>query len=79
MVKCLCIGATVLMTGCAEEDIKARLGKVQAAFCNLRSIWRCSQLSVNAKLRIFKSSVVAVLLYGCRVLRMVKIKVTKRS
>jgi len=66
------LGATVTTTGGAGEDISVRLGKVQAVFCNLKNIWRNSQLSINTKLSIFRSSVLAVLLYGCETWRMIK-------
>ena len=35
-------------------------------------IWRSGQLSKNTKIRIFKSNVIAVLLYGCETWRMTK-------
>ena len=56
------LGATVTSGG-AGEDISARLGKAQAVFGNLKNIWKKSQLRINTKLRIFRSSVLAVLLY----------------
>ena len=65
-------GVTVTTTGGAGEDISSRLGKGQAVFYNLKNIWRNSQLSINTKLKIFKSSGLAVLLYGCETLRMIK-------
>ena len=63
------LGATVTTTG--------RLGKAQAVFCNLKNIWRNSQLSINTKLRIFRSSVLVVLLCGCETWRMIKGDETK--
>ena len=63
------LGATVTTTGGAGEDISARLGKAQAVFCNLKNIWSTSQLSINTKMRIFISSVLAVLLFGCETWR----------
>ena len=66
------LGATVTTTGGAGEDIRARLGKALAVFCN----WN-SQLSINTKLRILRSSVLAVLLYGCKTWRMIKSDETK--
>ena len=75
--KFLYLGATVTATGGAGENIKARLGKARAVFCNLKNIWRSSQLSINTRLRILKSSVLAVLLYGCETLRMIKSDETK--
>ena len=58
--------------GGAEEDIKSRLGKARGAFNKLVKIWRSGQLSKNTKIRIFKSNVIAVLLYGCEIWRMTK-------
>ena len=71
------LGATVTTTGGAGEDISATLGKAQAVFCNLKNIGRNSQLSINTKLRIFRSSVLAVLLYGCETWQMIKSDETK--
>ena len=71
------LGAVVTTTGGAGEDICSRLGKAQAVFCNLKIIGRNSQLSINTKLRIFRSSVLAVLLYGCETWRMIKSDETK--
>ena len=65
------LGATVTTTGGASEDISARLRKAQGVFCNLKNIWKNSQISINTKLRIFRSSVLAVL-YGCETWRVIK-------
>ena len=71
------LGAMVTTTGGAGEDISARLGKAQTVFCNLKNIWKNSQLSINTKRRIFRSSVLAVLLYGCETWQMIKSDETK--
>ena len=63
------LGATVTSTGGAGENISARLGKAQAVFCNLKNIRRNSQLGINTK--VFKFSVLAVLLFGCETWRMI--------
>ena len=64
--KFIYLHATVTTIGGAGEDTSARLGKAQAVFCNLKNIWRNSQLSINTNLKIFKSSKLAILLYGCK-------------
>ena len=58
--------------GGAEDDIKNRLGKATGEFNKLAKIWKSGELSKNAKIRIFKSNVIAVLLYGCETWRMTK-------
>lgn len=71
------LGGTVTQEGGSDEDIKSRLGKARAAFSKLRNIWKSSQLKLKTKLKIFKSNVVAVLLYGCETWRMTKRDATK--
>ncbi|KAL9971498.1 hypothetical protein ACROYT_G017669 [Oculina patagonica] len=66
------LGARVTRHGGAEKDIKSRLGKARGAFNKLVKIWRSGQLSKNTKIRIFKSNVIAVLLYVCETWRMTK-------
>ena len=46
--------------------IKSYYGKVTAAFNKLAKIWRSGQLIKNTKIRIIKSNIIAVLLYGCK-------------
>ena len=58
------LGASVNKHGGTVEDIKDRLGKATGVFNELAKIWRRGQLSKNTKIRIFKSSVIAVLLNG---------------
>ena len=60
------------MHGGAEDDIKCSLGKARGAFNKLVKIWRSGHLTKNTKIRIFKSNVIAVLLYGCETWRMTK-------
>ena len=71
------LGGTVTQEGGSDEDIKSRLGKARAAFSKLGNIQRGSQLKMKTKLKIFKSNVVAVLLYGCETWRMTKRDATK--
>jgi len=66
------LGARVTKHGGVEDDIKSHLGKATAAFNKLAKIWRSGQLSKNAKIRIFKSSIIAVLLHGCETWKMTK-------
>lgn len=77
VLKFVYLGGTLTQKGGSEEDIRSRLGKARAAFSKLRNIWKSSQLKLNTKLKIFKSNVVAVLLYGCETWRMTKSNETK--
>ena len=51
--------------GDSEPDVKRRISKASQAFSMLKNIWKSKKLSRNTKIRIFRSNVVSVLLYGC--------------
>lgn len=56
------LGAKLTKYGGTDNNIKSRLGNAVAAFNTVAKIWRSGQLSKDAKIRIFKSNVIAVLL-----------------
>lgn len=58
------LGSVIDEQGGASEDIKVRIQKARGAFVLLQKIWKSKVLSVHTKLRIFKSNVKPVLLYG---------------
>ena len=66
------LGSVVNKDGGTDEDIKSRTSKARHAFRILRSIWRSSALSQHNKIRIFKSNVQSVLLYGSETWRTTK-------
>ena len=59
------LGATVTKEGGGTEDIKKRLSKAQGAFYNLKEIWNTRSIGRNTELKLFKTLVRPVLLYGC--------------
>ena len=59
------LGARITKHRGAKDDIKSRLGKARGAFSKLVMIRRSGQLNKNTKIRIFKSNVIAMLLYEC--------------
>ncbi|PSN34693.1 hypothetical protein C0J52_25284, partial [Blattella germanica] len=58
------LGSIVTPTGGTVEDVVNRIKKANAIFVQLYSVSRNKCISRNNKLRIFKSNVKAVLLYG---------------
>ena len=48
----------------STANISARLKKTRAAYYKLRKVWASSQYRRKTKLRIYKSNVMSVLLYG---------------
>ena len=64
------LGATVCKQGGGEEDIKARLGKARGAFLRLNRVWNSSSVSRRTKIRLYKTLVKPVLMYGCETQKM---------
>ena len=52
------------------KDLKNRLSKARGAFIRLKKIWRSSNISRKTKLRLYKTLVVPVLVYGCETWKM---------
>ena len=59
------LGTTVTKEGGGTEDIKKRLSKARGAFFNLKKIWNTRSIGWNTKIKLFKTLVRPVLLYGC--------------
>ncbi|VDP37167.1 unnamed protein product [Schistosoma mattheei] len=55
--------------GGSHADVKSRIGKVRAAFLQLKNIWNSKQLSTNIKVRIFNTNIKKVLQYEAEIWR----------
>ncbi|XP_048753924.1 uncharacterized protein LOC125665316 [Ostrea edulis] len=58
------LGSKITTDGDSEADVQARISKATGAYAALRNIWRSTKFSTNTKIKIFKSNVLGVLLYG---------------
>ena len=56
--ECIYIGSKITADGDSEKDVEARISKPRGAFAILNIIWK------STKIKIFKSNVLGVLLYG---------------
>lgn len=57
-------GSKITTDGDSIADVLSRIFKATGAYADLRNIWRSAKISINTKMRIFKSKVLGVLLYG---------------
>ncbi|XP_061188858.1 uncharacterized protein LOC133197034 [Saccostrea echinata] len=73
------LGSKVTTDGGAETDIKERLSKARAAFNNLHTVWRSSQYTTRTKLKLYKSCILPILLYGSECWRMTESDLNKLS
>ena len=58
--------------GGGMKDLKNRRSKARGAFIRLKNMWRSNSISRKTKLRLYKTLVVLVLLYGCETWKMNK-------
>lgn len=59
------LGSTVTKDGSSTKEIKTRLGIASSARTRLNNIWKSNVISLPIKIKLFKSLVVSILLYGC--------------
>ena len=60
------LGSVVHNDGGSRQEVLRRIGLAHGVMDSLnQSIWRCRYLCRRTKIRIFKSLVLHVLLYGC--------------
>ena len=58
------LGSKMTADGSSEREIRARLSKADQAFATLRNIWKSGKICQKTKIRLFKSNVLSILLYG---------------
>ena len=58
------LGSKITTDGNSDMDVLHRLSKARGACAVLRNIWRSSRTGTKTKLKIFKSNVLGVFLYG---------------
>ena len=58
------LGSEICKDGVSDADVNCRVRKTKGAFGILSPIWRNGSFPNSLKIRIFKSKVVSVLLYG---------------
>ena len=66
------LGSVLTLNGGTEEDIKSRLSKARTAFARMKPVWKSKIYNRTTKLKLYKSIVLPVLLYGSECWRMTK-------
>lgn len=52
------------MMSSSEKDMRARKGQAWGAFWKMKEIWKSKSIKIQLKVRLFKASCLAILLYG---------------
>lgn len=73
------LGSIVTTDGGADRDIQQRIAKARAAFKNLQAVWKSSQYTNRTKLKLYKSCILPILLYGSECWRMTENDLNKLS
>ena len=63
------LGSTLSSDGDIMTEIKIRIGKAASAFNNLNNIWKSRKISRTTKMKLYRSNVRTVLLYGAETWR----------
>jgi hypothetical protein len=61
----LFVGTTLTDQNCIHEEIKSRLNSGNACYHSVQSILSSRLLSKNVKVKIYKTIILPVVLYGC--------------
>ena len=59
------LGSRISKGGDSKSEITSRISKAKHSFHLLKKTWKSKKIKLKTKLRIFKSNVLSVLLYGC--------------
>ncbi|XP_061188795.1 uncharacterized protein LOC133196968 [Saccostrea echinata] len=54
----------ITANGDSTLDVENRIAKARTTFANLRNIWKSSTIRTKTKIKIFKTNVIGVFLYG---------------
>jgi hypothetical protein len=66
------LGTTLTDQNCIHEEIKSRLNSGNACYNSVQSLLSSRLLSRNVKVKIYKTIIVPVVLYGCETLSQIK-------
>ena len=58
------LGSLMTTDGSCDREVKARIGRANAAFGTLEKIWKTNGCSLRIKLRLYEAIVLSTLLYG---------------
>ena len=58
------LGSVVDKQGGTDREVATRIGKARTAFIMMKNIWTSKKIKLSTRLRLFKSNVKSVLLYG---------------
>ena len=66
------LGAKLCKEGGGMRDLRNRISKARGAFIKLKKIWSSKSITRRTKIKLYKTLVVPVLLYGCETWKMNK-------
>ena len=71
------LGSVIANNGSCDKEIRIRLGKANATFGRLNSVWKDKGLSLITKTRLYRALVLTALLYGAETWPMTKANMKK--
>ena len=71
------LGSILSIDGAAEKNIKSRLNKAKHAFRSMSTVWKFFLYTVNTKIKLHKTSILPVFLYGSECWRVTEQNINK--
>ena len=66
------LGVKVCREGGGMKDLRNRLSKARSAYIRLKRIWTLKKIIKRTKIKLYRTLVIPVLLYGCETWKMNK-------
>jgi hypothetical protein len=60
------LGIVLMAQNSIHEEIKSRLKSKNACYHSVQNLWSSSLLSRNIKMKIYRTIILSVVLYGCK-------------
>ena len=61
------LGTTLTNQNSVQEELKRRLKSGNAGYHSVQNLWSSSLLSKNLKIKIYRTAIFPVVLYGCEI------------
>ena len=59
------LGALINKEGTSLQEVKTRLAIALAAITKLSKIWQSKKINISTKVKLYKSLITSIALYGC--------------
>ena len=59
------LGATLIINGTCDQEVRIRLAQATSAMVRLTTIWKSTHIRFKLKYNLYRSLILSILTYGC--------------